>query len=217
MGETLQANWKLGGFSPLLLESLVGNNFTCCAPKCASSGSLKTRVNKNLMQDYSSWIRKITSWQNTLRGPPKNEFIDDDLRLKARSSWQNTLLGPPKKVFIDDDLRLKAYYKKTWGPSSTFAFKEVNHLWDVIDPDGLDLLRVQICFLWVSEDVRQQNPHAGLLVLHKQKYEADKILSWALPIRNLSTTISNLKHPQRDVRPELNVCFQGSKPLMGCN
>ena len=128
---------------------------------------------------------KISSWQNTLQGPPNNEFIDDDLRLKARSSWQNTLLGPPIKVFIDDDLRLKAYYKKTWGPSSPFAFKEVNHLWGVIDPGGLDLLRVQMCFLWASEDVRQENPYAGLLVFDKQKYEADKILSRPHPIRNL--------------------------------
>ena len=72
--------------------------------------------------------------------------------------------------FIDDDLRLKARSRKTWGSSSTFAFKEVNLLWDVIDPDGLDLLRVQMCFLWASEDVRQQNPYAGLLVLNKQKY-----------------------------------------------
>ena len=31
-----------------------------------------------------------------------------------------------------------------------------------------------MCFLWASEDVRQQNPYAGLLVLDKQKYEADK-------------------------------------------
>ena len=93
----------------------------------------------------------------------------------------------------------------------------MNHLWGVIDPDGLDLLRVQMYFLRVSEDVRQQNPYAGLLVLDKQKYEADKILSWAHPIRNLSTTISGLKHVLRDVRPELNLRFQGSKPLMGCN
>ena len=55
----------------------------------------------------------------------------------------------------------------------------MNHLWGVIDPDGLDLLRVQMYFLRVSEDVRQQNPYAGLLVLDKQKYEADKILSRA--------------------------------------
>ena len=74
-----------------------------------------------------------------------------------------------------------------------------------------------MCFLWVSEDVRQRKPYSGLLVLDKQKYEADKILSWAHPIRNLSTTISNLKHALRDVRPELNLCFQGSNPLMGCN
>ena len=78
-------------------------------------------------------------------------------------------------------------------------------------------MRVQICFLWVSEDVRQQKPYARLLVSDKQKYEADKIISGAYPIRNLSTTISNLKHALRDVRPELNFCFQGSKPLMGCN
>ena len=58
--KSLQANWELGGFSPVLLENLVGNNFTCCASKCASSGSLKTCVNENLMQDYSYWIsRKI--------------------------------------------------------------------------------------------------------------------------------------------------------------
>ena len=93
----------------------------------------------------------------------------------------------------------------------------MNHLWGVIDPDGLDLLRVQMYFLRVSEDVRQQNPYAGLLVLDKQKYEVDRILSWAHPIRNLSTTISGLKHVLRDVRPELNLRFQGSKPLMGCN
>ena len=29
-------------------------------------------------------------------------------------------------------------------------------------------------FLWASEDVRQQKFYAGLLVLDKQKYEADK-------------------------------------------
>ena len=53
--KSLQANWELGGFSPvLILENLVGNNFTCCSSKCASSGSLKTCVNKTLMQDYSS-------------------------------------------------------------------------------------------------------------------------------------------------------------------
>ena len=58
--KSLQANWEQGGFSPVLLENLVGNNFTCCASKCASSGSLKTCVNENLMQDYSYWIsRKI--------------------------------------------------------------------------------------------------------------------------------------------------------------
>ena len=27
-----------------------------------------------------------------------------------------------------------------------------------------------MCFLWASEDVRQQNPYAGLLVLNKQKH-----------------------------------------------
>ena len=48
--------------------------------------------------------------------------------------------------------------KGTWGSSSTSSFKEVNHSWGVIDPDGLDLLRVQMYFLRVSEDVRQQNP-----------------------------------------------------------
>ena len=58
-----------------------------------------------------------------------------------------------------------------------------------------------MCFLWFSEDVRQQKSYAGLLVLDKQKYQADKILSRAHPIRNLSTTISNLKHVLRDVRP----------------
>ena len=63
-----------------------------------------------------------------------------------------------------------------------------------------------MCFLWVSEDVRQRKPYSGLLVLDKQKYEADKILSRAHPIRNLSTTISNLKHVLRDVRPEINLC-----------
>ena len=52
--KSLPANWELAGFSPVLLENLVGNNFTCCASKCASSGSLKTCVNKTLMQDYSS-------------------------------------------------------------------------------------------------------------------------------------------------------------------
>ena len=58
--KSLQANWELGGFSPVLLENLIGNNFTCCASKCASSGSLKKCVNENLMQDYSYWIsRKI--------------------------------------------------------------------------------------------------------------------------------------------------------------
>ena len=41
------------------------------------------------------------------------------------------------------------------------------------------MLGIQICFLWVSEDVREQNPYAGLLVLDKQKNEADKILSRA--------------------------------------
>ena len=51
--KSLQANWELGGFSPVLLENLVGNNFTGYASKRASSGSLKTFVNENLMQDYS--------------------------------------------------------------------------------------------------------------------------------------------------------------------
>ena len=97
---------------------------------------------------------------------------------------------PTQNEFIDNDL------------------KEVNHLWGVIDPDGLDLLRVQMYFLWASEDVRQQKPYAGLLVLDKQKYEVNKILSRAHPKRNLSTTISGLKHAQRDVRPELNLCFK---------
>ena len=55
----------------------------------------------------------------------------------------------------------------------------------VINPDGLDLLRVPMCFLWVSEGGRQQKPCAGLLVLDKQKYEADKIPSRAHQIRNL--------------------------------
>ena len=41
-----------------------------------------------------------------------------------------------------------------------------------------------MCFLWVSEDVRQQNPYAGLIVLNKQKYQADKILSEAPPPKN---------------------------------
>ena len=108
--KSLQANWELGGFSPVRLENLVGNNFTCCASKCASSGS-------------------------------------------------------------------------------------------------------QL----VSEDVRQRKPYAGLLVLDTQKNRADKILFGAHPKRNLWTTISGLKHVLRDVRPELNPCFQGSKPLMGCN
>ena len=61
----------------------------------------------------------------------------------------------------------------------------MNYLWDVIDPDGLDLLRVQMCFLWASEDVRQQKPYARLLVLDKQKYKADEILSEAHPKMNL--------------------------------
>ena len=38
-----------------------------------------------------------------------------------------------------------------------------------------------MCFLWVSEDARQQKPYAGLLVLDKQKCEAYKILSGAHP------------------------------------
>ena len=159
------------------------------------------------MQDYSYCIAEKSSWQNTLRGPPKKEFIDDDLRLKARSSWQNTLRGRPKKVFIDDDLKLKARYKKTWGPSLTFAFKEVNRLWGVINPDGLGLLHVQMCFLWASEDVRQQKPYTELLILDKQKYEADKNTLQGPPIKDFID----------DVSPELNLCFQGSEPLMGCN
>ena len=56
--KSLQANWELGGFSPVLLENLVGNDFTCFASKYASSGSLKTCVNENLTQDYLSWISK---------------------------------------------------------------------------------------------------------------------------------------------------------------
>ena len=44
--KSLQANWELGDFSPVLLENLVGNNFTCCASKCASSGSLDVRQQK---------------------------------------------------------------------------------------------------------------------------------------------------------------------------
>ena len=74
----------------------------------------------------------------------------------------------------------------------------------------LPVSRPNVLPLGQSEDVRQRKPYSGLLVLDKQKYEADKILSRAHPIRNLSTTISNLKHVLRDVRPELNLCFQGS-------
>ena len=36
-------------------------------------------------------------------------------------------------------------------------------------------------FLWASKDMRQQKPYAGLLVLDKQNYQADKILSEAHP------------------------------------
>ena len=42
-----------------------------------------------------------------------------------------------------------------------------------------------MCFLRVSDDVRQQKPYAGLLALDKQKYQADKILSGAHPKMNL--------------------------------
>ena len=67
--KSLQANWELGGFSPVLLENLVGNNFTCCASRCASSGSLKTCVNENLMQDYSSWISRKIELTRYFPGP----------------------------------------------------------------------------------------------------------------------------------------------------
>ena len=67
--KSLQANWEVGGFSPVLLENLVGNNFTCCACKCASSGSLKTCVNENLMKDYSYWISKNIKLTKYSPGP----------------------------------------------------------------------------------------------------------------------------------------------------
>ena len=67
--KSLQANWELGDFSPVLLENLIGNNFTCCASKCASSGSLTTYVNKNLMQDYSPWISKNIKLTKYSPGP----------------------------------------------------------------------------------------------------------------------------------------------------
>ena len=94
MGETLQANWELGGFSSLLLERLLGNNFTCFASKCASSGSLNTYVNENLTQDYLSWISKNMKLTKYSPGPPKNEFVDDDLRLKARSKRREARAQP---------------------------------------------------------------------------------------------------------------------------
>ena len=83
--KSLQANWELGGFSPVLLENLVGNNFTCCASKCASSGSLKTCVSENLMRDYSYWISRKIGLTKYSPAPTQKEFIDDDLRLKERS------------------------------------------------------------------------------------------------------------------------------------
>ena len=92
--KSLQANWELGDFSPLLLENLVGNNFTCWASKCASSGSLTTYVNKNLMQDYSPWISKNIKLTKYSAGPPKKKFIDDDLRLKARSKRREARTQP---------------------------------------------------------------------------------------------------------------------------
>ena len=92
--KSLQANWELGGFSPVLLENLVGNNFTCCASKCASSGSLKTCVNENLMQDYSSWISRKIELTKYSPGPPTKEFIDDDLKLKACSKRREARAQP---------------------------------------------------------------------------------------------------------------------------
>ena len=72
--KSLQANWELGDFSPVLLENLVGNNFTCCASKCASSGSLTTYVNKNLMQDYSPWISKNIKLTKYSPGPTQKDI-----------------------------------------------------------------------------------------------------------------------------------------------
>ena len=92
--KSLQANWELGGFSPVLLENLIGNNFTCCASKCASSGSLKKCVNENLMQDYSYWISRKIELTKYYPGPPKKEFVDDDLRLKARSKRREARTQP---------------------------------------------------------------------------------------------------------------------------
>ena len=69
MGEISSSKLEVGGFSPVLLENLVGNNFTCCACKCASSGSLKTCVHENLTKDYSYWVSKNIKLTKYSPGP----------------------------------------------------------------------------------------------------------------------------------------------------